>query len=234
MFGKKCCRAPQQGGVKVVAQIGDHAEAGVIHKICAGVVADSFEDGGRNQRESHDRPGIREMRRHELLEVDRVMRAGDHEELNVLRAGRGIQHPIKYGTNQQIFEGVESADGGHEQNRRKYLPPVRHRVADQARQLPHGPPAGGRPQTLAAGRMDIRYKALFYLSRAPVECGFRFPGLRNELSSRRSRRLVPGYFGMSRCTIFTRYPACRRCLPTSSAIMTERCCPPVHPNAIVK
>ena len=42
------------------------------------------------------------------------------------------------------------------------------------------------------------------------------------------------YFGLSRCTTLTRYPARRRCLPTSSAIITERCWPPVQPKAIVR
>ncbi len=42
------------------------------------------------------------------------------------------------------------------------------------------------------------------------------------------------YFGLSRCTTFTLYPAFRRRLLTSSAIITERCCPPVHPKLMVR
>jgi hypothetical protein len=42
------------------------------------------------------------------------------------------------------------------------------------------------------------------------------------------------YPGLSRCTTFTRYPALRKPLDTSSAIMTERCCPPVQPKEIVR
>ena len=42
------------------------------------------------------------------------------------------------------------------------------------------------------------------------------------------------YFGLSRCTTFTRYPALRSRLLTSSAIMTERCCPPVQPKEMVR
>src|SRR5580704_15042133 len=56
-------------------------------------------------------------------------------------------------------------------------------------------------------------------------------------SSAESRDLVltnGDYPGLSRCTTFTRYPALRKCLLTSSAIITERCCPPVQPNEIVR
>jgi len=50
-------------------------------------------------------------------------------------------------------------------------------------------------------------------------------------------RLAPAltpHFGMSRCPIFTRYPAWCRRLPTSSAIITERCWPPVQPKLMVR
>ena len=40
--------------------------------------------------------------------------------------------------------------------------------------------------------------------------------------------------GESRCTAFTLYPALASCFFTSSAIITERCLPPVHPNAMVR
>ena len=49
-----------------------------------------------------------------------------------------------------------------------------------------------------------------------------------------SRVQPPLHFGLSRCTTFTRYPALRKYFPTSSAIITDRCCPPVHPNPIVR
>src|SRR5579864_1290566 len=64
------------------------------------------------------------------------------------------------------------------------------------------------------------------------------PTLLHRLGMERIRRLCHRtarcYLGLSRCTILTRYAARRRCLPTSSAIMTERCCPPVQPKAIVR
>jgi hypothetical protein len=42
------------------------------------------------------------------------------------------------------------------------------------------------------------------------------------------------HFGISRCTTFTLYPALCMRFPTSSAIITERCWPPVQPKLIVK
>jgi|HubBroStandDraft_1064217.scaffolds.fasta_scaffold02274_7 hypothetical protein len=48
------------------------------------------------------------------------------------------------------------------------------------------------------------------------------------------KKVQPTYFGLSRCTTFTLCPAFRSRLHTSSAIMTERCCPPVQPKLIVR
>jgi uncharacterized protein (DUF1697 family) len=47
-----------------------------------------------------------------------------------------------------------------------------------------------------------------------------------------ARRRPP--FAISRCVAFTRKPACARRLRISSAIITERWCPPVQPNAMVR
>jgi hypothetical protein len=40
--GKECSRAAQERSVKVVAQVCDHAEAGMIYQVRSGVVTDSF------------------------------------------------------------------------------------------------------------------------------------------------------------------------------------------------
>src|SRR5215467_8134483 len=42
------------------------------------------------------------------------------------------------------------------------------------------------------------------------------------------------YFGESRCVTLTRYPGLARRFFTSSAIITERCCPPVQPKPMVR
>src|SRR6266849_8969810 len=94
-----------------------------------------------------------------------------------------------------------------------------------------------RRQWLAPDGIGMVCKVLFYCSRRSSVFGRQH--LPFELASEgfdfaEDRRLTTDYFGLSRCTTFTRYPALRRRLPTSSAIMTERCCPPVQPNEIVR
>ena len=66
------------------------------------------------------------MRRNELLKVYGMMRAGNYEQLDILRSGRGIQNAVKYRTNQKILETIEQSHSRHEHNGRQYLPPVRN------------------------------------------------------------------------------------------------------------
>lgn len=49
-----------------------------------------------------------------------------------------------------------------------------------------------------------------------------------------TRKLAASYFGISLCETLMRYPALRNDLASSSDIITERCCPPVHPIAMVR
>ena len=62
--------AAQDGLIEVVPHVRDHAEAGVVHQIGAGVVADALEHGGSNEREGDDAPGIVEMRGDKLLQTE--------------------------------------------------------------------------------------------------------------------------------------------------------------------
>jgi len=82
------------------------------------------------------------------------------------------------------------------------------------------------PRLRSTGAIRERCKFLFYFTQAWQEWRFRCLPWPEEGAA--------FYFGLSRCTILTLYPARRKCLPTSSAIMTERCCPPVQPKAIVR
>ena len=49
-FWKKGGRAAQHGVVKIVAQVGDHAESGMVHQISAGIVEDPLQHGRGNER----------------------------------------------------------------------------------------------------------------------------------------------------------------------------------------
>ncbi len=62
--------AAQDGFVEVVAQVGDHAEAGVVGEIGSSVVADTLECRGGDEEEGDDGPVIVEVRGDEALEVN--------------------------------------------------------------------------------------------------------------------------------------------------------------------
>ena len=80
---EKGCRAPQDGVIQVVAQVGDHPEAGEIHQVSAGIIEDAFQNGCRHQRKGNNSPGVLKVRRDELLQVDGVLGAGDLEKLDI-------------------------------------------------------------------------------------------------------------------------------------------------------
>ena len=51
-------RAPQRRGVQLVAQVGDHAVAGIVHQIGAAVIEDALQHRGGDQREGDNRPHV--------------------------------------------------------------------------------------------------------------------------------------------------------------------------------
>src|SRR5262245_8130529 len=55
-----------------------------------------------------------------------------------------------------------------------------------------------------------------------------------ELSIVPEKHVFFNYLGVSRCKTLTRYPGFAKRFLTSSAIKTERCCPPVQPKPIVR
>ena len=109
----KRCRAPQDGIVEIITQIGDHAEAGVIDQIGSRIIQDSFENGGSHKGEGNDCPRILEVRRNELLQVDHVAGSGQFEELHLAGGRARIQHPVEDRSNKQHAEGVEQTNRGH-------------------------------------------------------------------------------------------------------------------------
>ena len=67
--------AAEDGLVEIVAQVGDHAEAGVIREVGSGVVADALEHRGSDEGEGDYGPVVVEVRGDETLEVDMEARA---------------------------------------------------------------------------------------------------------------------------------------------------------------
>ncbi len=237
---------------------------GMVHQVSAGIVEKAFQHGGRNQRVRHNRPGIVKMRGDELLQIDHAIAARNGKQLNVVRSGRGIQDAVKDRLDQDQSKSLKEADRRQQQHTRHQLQPKGEDIPQKAGQLPHpGLPMRSQPGPARSGigialfyfrSMELRRWSLAF-GRWPLTVGLLIvrrlltrPML--DLSQLRGRFDVAkgqrpttndvlgladdSYFGLSRCTTFTRYPALRRRLPTSSAIMTERCCPPVQPKEIVR
>ena len=130
-------RALQDGVIQMISQVGDQSEAGVVHQVGAGVVANAFEHGRNHQGISHDRPGVMEVRGNETLQVNRVVGAGDGEKANVVGAGGRIKYAVKNRAHEQQAKGVQQTHARQQHHRRNQLPPIRANIAQQARELPH-------------------------------------------------------------------------------------------------
>ncbi len=162
---KKGRRPPQDGVVKIVAQIGDHAESGVVHQIGSSVVENALQHGGGDQREGNDRPRIVEVRWERSVAGKVVSSCSELvKRTDIFRARRGIQHAIEDGLQQNQPKGFQKPNASQQKDSGQQLHQERKDVADEPRQLPHGAPARARPQSLAAGGISMKCKALFYLS----------------------------------------------------------------------
>ncbi len=104
-----------------------------------------------------------------------MVQPGNREELYIFRTRRGVQHAIKHWPNQQILERIEYTNGRHQQDGSQDVSPVRKRIAQEPRQLPHGTPRRGWLQSLAAGVIGMECKPLFYLSCHYRIWSFSFP-----------------------------------------------------------
>src|SRR5579859_1868143 len=144
----------------------------MVHQVSSDVIANALEHGGGHERVGNDRPGIVEVRWDKALEVDGLVDLWNCEEDDILRARRGIQYTVEDGLQQNEPERFQKTDASQQKHPGQELQQEWKDVADEARQLPHRAPARSRPQLLAAGRMDMRCKALFYLSPMPEEWRF--------------------------------------------------------------
>ena len=77
---------PSGGGLTHTdhSQIGDHAEARMIHQIRSGVIEDAFQNRGCDQGIGNNGPGIMEVCGDKFLEIDGVTRARNSEEPDML------------------------------------------------------------------------------------------------------------------------------------------------------
>ena len=138
---KKLDGAAQCGFVEVIAQVGDQAEAGVVHQVGAEVVADALDDGGEHEREGHHVPCIVQV--HEMgnegAEIESANASGKAEEDGAF--GRvGPKDLVEDGLEQERAEGIEHADASEQDDTRKPFEPVGKPEAQKAEESPH---AGG-------------------------------------------------------------------------------------------
>ena len=141
--------AAQDRLVEVVAHVGDHAEAGVVGEISAGVVANALEQRGGDEREGDHGPVVVEARRDQVLEgdVDVPARTDFAEQRALFGAadrGAGVQNVVEDGADEQDAEGVEQADAGGEDDGGESLEPVTARVVQQAPDTHHAARAPGQ------------------------------------------------------------------------------------------
>src|SRR5579871_1957100 len=136
----------------------------MIHQVCAEVIENPLQDGGRDKSESDDVPCIVQVRGNEALKVDRLSGLRNGKQNDVLGTGCGIQHAIENRLQQHQAEGFQETDAGQEKHPGQQLHEEREYIADKPHQLPHRAPERSRPQSLAAGEIGVTCKALFYLS----------------------------------------------------------------------
>ena len=125
--------APQDGIVQIVAQVRDHAEAGIVHQVRSAIIEDPFEQSRSDQGEGDDGPFVVEVRGNDLLQA--YAEAGT-EERNLAVGCIRVEHAIEDGADQQEAEGVQETHAGHQDDRRKRLQPIRLHITHQAQQLP--------------------------------------------------------------------------------------------------
>ena len=137
IFLKERHGAPQRGRVQFVAQIGDHAVAGVVRQIAATVVEDALQHRRGDQCKRNHRPHVVKVFRNEPVQLDGLAGHRHFEQGQVVRLGGRIQYQIEDGPDQQQPEGVQQSDHGHGHHGGQHVEPVRFEIAKQAAQLMH-------------------------------------------------------------------------------------------------
>ncbi len=106
--------AAHDGVVEVVAEVGDHAEAGVVDEVGAGVVGDGLDEGGRDEEVGDDGPGVVHVAGHKEVEVELTVEVGERDEEDVVGWGLGVEAAIEDGLDQHDAKRGHGADDGHE------------------------------------------------------------------------------------------------------------------------
>jgi hypothetical protein len=124
--------AAQDGFVEVVAEIGDHPESGVVHKVGAAIIAEPLDESRDHEGDCDDDPVIVKMGGHEVAQVELIMGAGDDEKRDSALRGVRVEDAIEDGFDEQQPEGFEQTDSGHEDDGKEGLQRVGPEIAEQA------------------------------------------------------------------------------------------------------
>ncbi len=114
MFLEEGHGAAEDGVVEVIADVRDHAEAGVVDEVGAGVVAGGLEDGGGDQRVGDDRPGVVEVMGDEKAEVEDVVGPRNLRAEDDIGGGVRAQDVVEDELDEQHAKGGHQADEAHE------------------------------------------------------------------------------------------------------------------------
>src|SRR5664279_1696924 len=101
----------QRDFVQMIAQVGDHAEARVIHEVCAEIVAEALDDRRCNQCEGYHGPRIVHEMRDDDAQVEMPRSSQDTKSNGAFRSG-GIQNGVEDWLKKQGAEVVEKSDCG--------------------------------------------------------------------------------------------------------------------------
>jgi len=88
----------------MIAEVGDHTVAGVVDQIGTDVVADAFEDGGDNEGEGYDGPGVVKVGWNDLEEVELIGRRELGKERNAGSGDAGLEDGAEDGSEDEKAE----------------------------------------------------------------------------------------------------------------------------------
>ena len=130
-------RPAQDGLVEVVAKIGDHAEAGVVHEIGAAVVAEALDDRGDDEGKGDGSPVVMKVCGDKLPQIELVMGSWNFEEGDSAISGMRVENVIEDRLDKQQPEGFKQPDGGHENDGEQRLQRIGPEIAEETKVFCH-------------------------------------------------------------------------------------------------
>src|SRR6187402_3504 len=137
MFLEERDRPAQDRVVEVVAKVCDHAEAGIVHKICTGVVANSLDHRRDHQRKRNNRPGVVEVMRNEVLQID--VPVCPWNVVNENTVGRSVRREdvVKDWLDQENAERSQRPHNRHQDDGQQRKEQVGAEIGEQAQDASH-------------------------------------------------------------------------------------------------